>query len=310
MITYGHEKYIREAIEGIMMQECDFEVELIIANDCSPDATDVIIQDIIRNHPQSSWIKYIKHDKNIGMMPNFIFAMQECKGDYIALCEGDDYWTDRLKLQKQVDFLEANPDYVLSFHNAEIHNYFTNNEYLFLENYNVDEFEVGDIFEKWIIPTASMVYRNDFGNDFPDFFIEATHGDLALQLYLSKFGKIKGFKDVLSVYRINQSSVTANSFSSFNQNNKHINQLNLMNIYFEKIYNAQIQKRIFLFYLINANSFKNKSVIKSLYWICKALFSSPNYIIDYKKNLKENFVNVLKTIWYLLKNNTNKIFPS
>ena len=113
MITYGHEKFIEEAINGVLMQECDFVVELIIANDCSPDKTDAVIQNILCNHPRASWIKYIKHDKNLGMMPNFIFAMQECKGKYIALCEGDDYWTDPSKLQKQVDFLEANSDYVI-----------------------------------------------------------------------------------------------------------------------------------------------------------------------------------------------------
>ena len=101
MITYGHEKFIREAIEGVLMQECDFEVELILANDCSPDQTDSVIQDIIKNHPKGCWIKYIRQENNIGMMPNFIFALKQCKGKYIALCEGDDYWTDPLKLQKQ-----------------------------------------------------------------------------------------------------------------------------------------------------------------------------------------------------------------
>ena len=74
MITYGQEKYIREAIEGVLMQECDFEVELILSNDCSPDRTDEIIQDIIKNHPKGCWIKYFKHESNIGMMPNFIFV--------------------------------------------------------------------------------------------------------------------------------------------------------------------------------------------------------------------------------------------
>lgn len=111
MITYGHENYIEEAINGVLMQECDFEIELILANDCSPDKTDEVIQHILKTHPRTSIIKYIKHEKNIGMSPNFIFAMEQCKGKYIALCEGDDYWTDPLKLQKQVDFLDVNLDH-------------------------------------------------------------------------------------------------------------------------------------------------------------------------------------------------------
>ncbi len=120
MITYGHEKFIEQAINGVLMQECDFEVELIIANDSSPDQTDAVIQSILDNHPRASWIKYTKHEKNLGMMPNFIFALKECVGEYIALCDGDDYWTDTLKLKKQVVFLDRNKDYVACFHNSEV----------------------------------------------------------------------------------------------------------------------------------------------------------------------------------------------
>ncbi|WNM20250.1 glycosyltransferase [Flavobacterium capsici] len=306
MITYGHEKYIEEAILSILMQECKFEIELIISNDCSPDSTDKIVKNIIETHQKGYIIKYIRQEKNIGMMPNFIFALKQCKGKYVALCEGDDFWTNSKKLQKQVEFLENNNEYVLSFHNAEVHNNFTNNTYLFLENYDVDKFEITDIFERWIIPTASMVYRNNFGNVYPDYFNNATHGDFGLQLYLSKFGKFKGFNDVLSVYRINQSSVTANSFSTLNQNKRHINQLNLMNDYFEKKYDTQIKKRIFLFYLINANTYKNKSITKPLYWISKAIIANPRHMLFYRKNLKDNFYNIFKTFKYLLKANINK----
>ena len=92
MITYGHEKYIREAIEGVLMQECDFEVELILANDCSPDQTDSVIQDIMTNHPRGFWIKYIKQEVNIGMMPNFIFALQQAKGKYVIFAGSDDFY--------------------------------------------------------------------------------------------------------------------------------------------------------------------------------------------------------------------------
>ena len=111
MITYGHEKFIEEAINGVLMQECDFDVELIIANDCSPDKTHEVIQNIIKTHPKASWIKYFRHEKNIGMQNNTLFALKECSGKYIAGCEGDDYWTDSLKLQKQVDFLDENKEY-------------------------------------------------------------------------------------------------------------------------------------------------------------------------------------------------------
>ncbi len=111
MITYGHEQFIKQAIEGVLMQQCDFEVELIIANDCSPDNTNRVVNQLIENHPNSNRIKYTKHHSNKGMMLNFIWALQQAKGQYIALCDGDDYWTDPLKLKKQVDFLEENSKY-------------------------------------------------------------------------------------------------------------------------------------------------------------------------------------------------------
>lgn len=110
MITYGHENYIRQAIEGVLMQECNFEVELILANDCSPDRTDYIIQSILETHPKASSIKYIKHDKNLGIMQNFTSALKLCSGIYVAMCEGDDYWITKNKLQKQIDILEENKE--------------------------------------------------------------------------------------------------------------------------------------------------------------------------------------------------------
>lgn len=108
MITYGHEDYISQAINGVLMQECDFEIELIIANDCSPDKTDSIITEILENHPKSSCIKYKRQEKNIGMMPNFLYAIAQCSGKYVAMCEGDDYWITKDKLQQQVSILEIN----------------------------------------------------------------------------------------------------------------------------------------------------------------------------------------------------------
>ncbi|MBA0884754.1 glycosyltransferase [Flavobacterium undicola] len=110
MITYGHENYIRQAIEGVLMQDCNFEVELILSNDCSLDQTDYIIQDILSNHPRSGWIKYFKQNKNLGIMPNFFFALEQCSGKYVAMCEGDDFWITKDKLRKQVEILEENEE--------------------------------------------------------------------------------------------------------------------------------------------------------------------------------------------------------
>jgi glycosyltransferase involved in cell wall biosynthesis len=201
MITYGHEKYIREAIEGVLMQECDFEVELILANDCSPDQADQVIQDILENHPRKSWIKYFKHEKNLGMMSNFIFAMQQCQGNYIALCEGDDYWTNPLKLQKQVDFLEANPDYVLCFHQVDIlkPNGEIVDDYITKVPENYDTIETLARLGNYI-HTPSVVFRNIL-KVFSFEFGESPIGDFFLYMMLAEHGKLKYLEEKMSVYR-------------------------------------------------------------------------------------------------------------
>lgn len=208
MITYGHEKYIEEAINGVYMQQTDFAVELIIANDCSPDNTDEVVKNLIANAPENITIKYTLHEQNLGMMPNFMWALEQAGGKYIALCEGDDYWTDPLKLQKQVDFLEGKESYSLTFSNANIlreteQNKIVEERDLVILN-NSRQFSDIEILEDWIIPTASVLFRN-FENwkEIENILIDKRFifGDIVLFLYLSKKGKIWGMSDYLVTYR-------------------------------------------------------------------------------------------------------------
>lgn len=158
MITYNHELFIRKAIDGVLMQNCNFEIELIISDDCSPCNTQSIVNEIINENPRANIINYTRHDKNMGMIKNSFWALEKCNGKYIALCEGDDYWTDPFKLQKQVDFLEKNNSFSFCFHNVE---YLENN----ISTYNRDielktnYYNKHNFFELQI-PTLSVVYRN------------------------------------------------------------------------------------------------------------------------------------------------------
>ena len=106
MITYGHENYIRKAVEGVLNQNTVYSFELYILNDCSPDNTDSIIQSLIQKHRTGNKIRSLSNDSNIGAIPNFKEALSECKGEYIALCEGDDYWTDSLYVAKASRFFK------------------------------------------------------------------------------------------------------------------------------------------------------------------------------------------------------------
>ncbi len=108
ILTYNHEDYIAEAIEGVLMQETDFPIELVIAEDCSTDDTLAIVMAYQKKYPDT--IRVVTSDQNVGSIKNSLRATKACRGKYMAFCEGDDYWNDPLKLQKQVDLLEQNPD--------------------------------------------------------------------------------------------------------------------------------------------------------------------------------------------------------
>ena len=118
MITYMHENYIKNSIEGVLSQKTNFPVELIIADDHSPDKTEEIVRNILNNSDSSVNVHYVRHKHNKGLFENFKWVIKKSKGKYIAFCEGDDNWSDPLKLQKQVEFLEANPNYSLCSHEA------------------------------------------------------------------------------------------------------------------------------------------------------------------------------------------------
>src|SRR5690554_1887156 len=124
MPTYNHEKYIRQAIEGVLMQISDFLFELIIVEDCSTDNTKNIALEYASQYPGK--INVLTSEKNLGITKNYLRSVEGINGKYIAVCEGDDYWTDPLKLQKQVDFMEANPDCSMCFH--PVQHVFINNE--------------------------------------------------------------------------------------------------------------------------------------------------------------------------------------
>jgi glycosyltransferase involved in cell wall biosynthesis len=112
--TYNHQKYLTQAIESFLMQRGSFPIEIVIGDDCSTDRTPQIVQDYAERFPQL--VRVIAADANVGVSLNAFRIREAARGKYIALCEGDDYWTDPDKLQKQVDFLERNPEFTVSGH--------------------------------------------------------------------------------------------------------------------------------------------------------------------------------------------------
>lgn len=115
-ITFNHAGFIAAALESFLAQKTTFPVEIVVGEDCSTDGTREIVERYSKRYPKI--IRIISSDTNVGAVANFERTLKACRGKYVAICEGDDYWRDPYKLHIQVDFLESHPDYVLAYHDA------------------------------------------------------------------------------------------------------------------------------------------------------------------------------------------------
>jgi glycosyltransferase involved in cell wall biosynthesis len=211
MITYKHELFIHKAIEGVLTQITNFDFELIIADDCSPDNTFQIVNELIaNNNNRFCKVKYTRHEKNKGMMENFIWALSQSKSKYIALCEGDDYWIDNLKLQKQIELLEGDSKLSLSFHQAKKINEADQSSIIYPElKQNI--FNSNNFFDIVTIPMASVLFRNNFS--YP-ILKNHSHPDFILLCCLLSNGAAHYTDVVMSVYRVHEGGITFNQFNS------------------------------------------------------------------------------------------------
>lgn len=247
--TYNHEPYIRHCIEGVLMQKTTFPVSVAILEDFSTDKTAEIIKEYESKHPKLITALYMpfntygKPERRELAKP---IVEETQKAKYIAICEGDDYWIDPLKLQKQVDFLEQNPDYSMCFHNAIIYENTYKRRHVFLFNkFNSDrDLTIDDIVCKWVVPTASMVYRKKYSAR-PDWMTLIYSGDYSLLLALYLKGKMKYLDSVSSIYRkhFTESSVSTNTDSNFVRN-QHILLLESFNQGTKYKYDSVISHRI------------------------------------------------------------------
>jgi glycosyltransferase involved in cell wall biosynthesis len=200
-ITYNHGKYIEKAIEGFLSQQTDFEFEIIISDDCSTDNTLQIIEQYASKYPEK--FRIIRHEKNIGMIPNFKEAIDACTGEYVAICEGDDYWINSQKLQRQVDILDSNPEYSICFHKAQL--LFDGVEPFDFGDINLDTKTVStfaDLVNGNFIHTPTVVYRNHLFGKYPKKLLKYKFGDWPLHLLNAERGDVYFIPEELAVYRI------------------------------------------------------------------------------------------------------------
>ena len=241
LVTYNHEAFIAQAIEGILKQKTNFSYDIIIGEDCSTDNTRAIIRIFEQKYPNI--IKPIYYEKNVGMIQNCVEVLKQCKGKYVAFLDGDDYWTDINKLQKQVDFLEVNIDYSICCHDVKS---LINNKLRPTYHWNLPETTDQDYLLKHgnqLIP-LSVVFRNDTSiATFLAKFPNAPFGDFMMFVAISSYGKIKYLKQNMGVYRMHAGGIWSQQ-SAVTNSKKYINGLTLLLPHFEN------QKKQYLISLI------------------------------------------------------------
>lgn len=222
-ITYNHESYIRECLDSFLMQKTNFSIEVVIHDDCSSDGTREIIEEYATKYPDIIFPMFQNENQYStgvrGMMARFNFP--RCRGKYIAICEGDDYWNDALKLQKQLDYMEKNPDCSLCFHSSVHLNEANNEQYYIHKPINIPterKFVMKDAILGGgsFITTNSMFFHQQHITILPDWFLKAPVGDLPLMLLLATKGKIGYIDEVMSTYRL----MSNNSWSFTMQDKK------------------------------------------------------------------------------------------
>ena len=199
LITYNHGSYIRQAVVGVLAQETPFEVELIIGDDCSTDETSAVLSELMEEYPGR--ICLLPRARNLGMQQNVIDILGHCRGKYVALLDGDDYWTDNAKLVKQVSFLERNRDCTICHHNVlKLFQDEGGRTELFHRRFP-RKTGLKRLMRGNFIATCSTLYRWGI-IELPDWFSRVPNPDWCLHILHAKQGAIGYLPDVSGVYRL------------------------------------------------------------------------------------------------------------
>lgn len=208
MVTFNHGKYIAEALDSILMQQTSYSYKIVVAEDCSTDNTREILLDYQKKYPNK--FKLILQHQNIGARKNNIDLLNNLDGKYIAALEGDDYWTDPYKLQKQVDFLESNREYGLVYNDVDFLYEKTNsvNQSVFKNNTIKNRLDFYDhLINGYYFAPLTWVFRKELVSHLNNNNIYSD-GSFTIMLYFLKFSKVKYLTDTTGVYRVLEESAS------------------------------------------------------------------------------------------------------
>jgi len=286
LITYNHELYIKEALESILNQKTDFAYEIIISNDLSSDKTAEIVAGYTQKHPQ---IKFIGTDKLLGVTGNWTKCINAARGEFVAIIEGDDYWTCEDKLQKQFDLMKRDSSYSFCFHKLKMkfERDYEQEQYL---NQDLEErdYSIEDVItHKWFIGTCSIFFRKSCLPEIPDWVKGLQAIDKPLQLMLASKGKIGFVNEYMGVWRVHNSGISQVQWLGKERTfeKSQIKTLKKFNNYSGKEYYAIIAGKLFKLY--NDLLSKNKNYITEYIFIWTNYMNFRIYNYFYRKFLNK-----------------------
>lgn len=207
--TYNHRKFLEKAIDSALGQKTVYPFGIVLLDDASTDGTTVIVESYARQYPEK--ISAIVHATNRGAVASGLELLGRVTGDYVAMLEGDDYWTHVDKLQIQVDFLEANPDFVLCGHGCLVRNEWTGTEFV-KDGPGMDLTLTTRHLIDFHIPTASLVFRNRLITQWPESLLAAGFADRPLAIMLSQLGQVRYLAQPMSVHRLHPGGVWSGNY--------------------------------------------------------------------------------------------------
>jgi glycosyltransferase involved in cell wall biosynthesis len=209
MPTYNHELCLAQAIESVLAQKTDFAYRINIADDCSTDSAQAVIKQYAEQYADRIRATISPH--HLGVLHQDRVStrvLQSCTGKYVAILEGDDYWTDPNKLQKQVDFLESHSDFAICFHDVKTVNEQGDEQLgssLVPQQKQISTIE--DLLAGNFIHTCSVMFRGGLVKEFPDWYTTLRIGDWVLHVMNAQYGKIGYLDEVMAVYRLHEGSL-------------------------------------------------------------------------------------------------------
>jgi glycosyltransferase involved in cell wall biosynthesis len=314
LLTYNHGKFIGEAIESALIQNTSFDYEIVIADDFSTDNTRSIITEYQKRYKQK--IKLLLQDKNVGANHNELALFANMSGKYIAFLEGDDYWMDPLKLQKQVDFLEKNEDFSSCFHNIKILS-----EGALMNDYVEEvksETTIYDLAKLNYIHTCSYLFRRYPVDELPEDYENVTGADYFLFMWIAKYGKIKKLPEIMAVYRRHGEGIWSSKDSLLRYQSM-IKDIEVLLPYFDDVVTQILRERhaIQVFYFImflaeNGLTDEGKTfALNSIDLNAKTIFKEIRVVFKDKFILsrqQKSFTFALKNTFKLIKSRLTRYF--